>query len=101
MTGNQIVTDTFDVRYDLRDGGLAVVLDTDLGDAAKLMVSVSRSYWERGSDEEYPVDYFSESSIVGAWRDPRTITLDHDTWKRTPGSARSRRSAVKNTEESP
>ena len=82
ITNNQIVTDTFDVRYDLRDGRLAVALDTDLGDAAKLMVSVSRSYWEQGSDEEYPVDYFSESSTVGAWRDPRTVTLNHDTWKR-------------------
>lgn len=82
ITGNQIITDTFDVRYDLRDGRLSVALETDLGDAAKLMVSVSRSYWERRSAEEYPVDYFSESSNVDAWRDPRTITLNHDAWKR-------------------
>jgi hypothetical protein len=82
ITGNQIVTDTFDVRYNLRDGRLTGALETDLGDATKLMVSVSRSYWEHGSDEQYPVDYFSESSTVAAWRDPRTITLDHDTWKR-------------------
>lgn len=79
---NQIVTDTFDVRHDLRDGQLTIALDTDLGDAAKLMVSVSRSYWEQGSDEEYPVNYFSEQSTVGAWRAPRRIALDHDAWKR-------------------
>jgi len=79
---NQIVTDTFDVRYDLRDRQLTVALDTDLGDAATLMVSVSRSYWQQGSDEEYAVDYFSARSNIGEWRHPRRITLDHDTWER-------------------
>lgn len=81
MSGNQIITDTFDVRYDLRDGRLTLALDSDLGDAAKLMVSVSRIYQERGSDERYPIDYFSEQSTVGAWREPRTISLNHDAWK--------------------
>ena len=82
MSGNQIVTDTFDVRYDVRDNRLTIALDTDLGDPAKLMVGVSRSYWKQGSEEEYSVDYFSEQSTVGAWREPRTIRLDHDAWKR-------------------
>ena len=82
---NQIVTDTFDARYDLRDRQLTVALDTDLGDAARLMVSVSRSYWEQGSNEEYPVDYFSARSTVGEWRHPRRITLDHDAWEREIG----------------
>lgn len=82
ITGGQIVTDTFDVRYDLRDGRIALALDTDLGDAAKLMVSVSRIYRKRGSDEQYPVSYFSQGSTVGAWREPRTITLDHEAWNR-------------------
>jgi hypothetical protein len=61
---------------------LTVALDTDLGDAAKLMVSVSRSYWEQGGAEEYPVDYFSARSTVGEWRHRRLITLDHDAWER-------------------
>lgn len=82
MSGNQIVTDTFDVRYDLRDGRLTLALDSDLGDAAKLIVSVSRVYQKRGNDEKYPVDYFSEQSTVGAWREPRAVRLDHDAWKR-------------------
>lgn len=81
MNGNQILTDTFDVRYDLRDGRLTLALDTDLGDAAELMVSVSRVYQKRGSNEKYPVDYFSEQSTVAAWREPRTIGLDHDAWQ--------------------
>ncbi len=79
---NQIVTDTFDVRYDLRDRQLTVALDTDLGDAAIVMVSVSRSYWKQGSNEEYSLPYFSARSTVGEWRHPRRITLDHDTWER-------------------
>lgn len=82
ITGGQIITDTFDVRYDLRDGRITLALDTDLGDAAKLMVNVSRIYQKRGSDEQYPVSYFSQGSTVGAWREPRTITLDHEAWKR-------------------
>ena len=82
---NQIVTDKFDVRYDLRDRELTVALDTDLGDAAGLMVSVSRSYWEQGSNEAYPVNYFSARSTVGEWRHPRRITLDHDAWEREIG----------------
>ena len=51
IAGAQIVTDTFDVRYDLREGRMTILLDTDLGDATKVMVSVSRIYQERGSDE--------------------------------------------------
>jgi len=81
-SGNQIVTDTFNLRYDFRDNRLTVALDTDLGDPTGLSVSVSRSYWERGSDDEYPVDYFDESSTVGRWREPRTISLDHGAWNR-------------------
>ena len=82
---NQIVTDTFDVRYDLRDRQLTVALDTDLGDAAIVMVSVSRSYWKQGSNEEYSLPYFSARSTVGEWRHPRRITLDRDVWERGIG----------------
>lgn len=82
LTGSQVVTDTFDIRHDLRDGRLTIALDTDLGDAAKLMVSVARMYRNRGSDEQYPIDYFSEQSTVGAWREPRIVILDHEKWKR-------------------
>lgn len=82
MSGKQIVANTFDVQYELRDGLLTLTLDSDLGDAANLTVSVSRVYQEQGNDEKYSVDYFNERSTVGAWREPRTIRLDHDAWKR-------------------
>lgn len=54
---------------------------SDLGDETTLMVSVSRTYQEKGSSERYPVEYFAEQSTVGAWRQNRSISLDHDAWK--------------------
>lgn len=80
--GDQIVADTFAVRHDLRDGRLTLVLDTDMGDAATLMVSVSRTYRERGSTGRYVVNYFDERTTVGKWRLPRTLMLDQEAWNR-------------------
>jgi hypothetical protein len=82
IINGDIVVDTFDVRYDLRDRKITLTLLSDLGDAATVMVSVSRGYRERGSTERYSVNYFSERSTIGAWREPRVINLDHDAWKR-------------------
>lgn len=78
--GDRIVADTFAVRHDFRDDRLTMVLDTDMGDAATVMVSVSRNYRQRGSNEEYVVNYFSERTTVGRWRVPRTIALDQQAW---------------------
>jgi hypothetical protein len=58
-----------------------LALTSDLADEAKLVVSVSRSYQEQGSSERYPVDYFTEHSTIGAWRQPRRVRLDDGTWK--------------------
>lgn len=81
MEGSSIVTDTFTVNYDLRDGRLVLVLTSDLSDDTKLMVGASRTYQERGSSETYVLHYFSESSTIGAWRQARTIILDNEKWK--------------------
>ena len=81
MSGGNIIVDTFDVEYRLKGDRLQIAVRTDLGDPAVLMVSVSRSYQERGSDETYPIDYFSEKSTVGAWRHPRTIQINNTTWR--------------------
>src|SRR5688500_610461 len=51
LVDGQIVADVFDLRYDVRDGSITVALDTDLGSAATVMVSISRSYWEKGDSE--------------------------------------------------
>ena len=81
MMGTQILTDTFDVVADLQGDELTLALRSDLADETSLVVSVSRVYQERGSSERYPVDYFSEHSTIGAWRQPRRVRLDHVAWK--------------------
>ena len=79
--GNQILTDTFEVLADPQGDELMLSLTSDLPDETKLVVSVSRYYQERGSSEQYPIDYFGEHSTIGAWRQPRRVRLDHDAWK--------------------
>jgi hypothetical protein len=51
---------------------------TDLPDAGGIMVSVDRHYRKVGSRSNYVLTYFSESSDVGEWRRPHTVTLDND-----------------------
>ncbi|NJD09677.1 MAG: hypothetical protein FIB01_04250 [Gemmatimonadetes bacterium] len=75
MDGHQIVADTFEVRPDLRDGQLTLQLVTDLGDATEVFVSVGRAYRERGSTEDYLIEYFNQAGTVGSWRASRTIDL--------------------------
>jgi hypothetical protein len=59
---------------------LTLMLDTDLPDDTALMVGVSRAYFESSDPTEYPIDYFSEKSTVGAWRSPRRVLLDEASW---------------------
>ena len=60
---------------------LLLAIDTDLPDEGELSVSVSRTYYEVGSDDAYSRDYFSEFELVSRWREPRRIVLDADAWK--------------------
>lgn len=80
LQDGRIVTDTFEIKYELRGRQLSLSLNSDLGDAASLMVGVSRDYQERGSTVRYPVAYHDEASTVGAWRQARTIDLDDERW---------------------
>jgi hypothetical protein len=75
MNGDQIVADTFEVRHELRNGRLTLVLDTDLGDDTEVFVSVARAYREPDSAEEYIIEYFNEAGTIGTWRAGRTIDL--------------------------
>jgi hypothetical protein len=77
-----ILADTFVVRHEMQGEQLTLSLETDLPDQTALMVSVDRTYRTREDSEEYPIEYFSESSTVGAWRSPRTLTIDNEGWKR-------------------
>jgi len=76
----KVVSDTFEIRHHLDGRTLTFVLVTDLPDNTDLMVGVRRRYKERGSAEDYSIDFFSEKSKVGAWRSPHQITLDNDAW---------------------
>jgi hypothetical protein len=70
-----LTCDRFRIVHNLRGNTLTVSLDTDLPDFADVVVSVSRSYFERGDTEEYPLDYLSEKGTVRDWREPRRIEL--------------------------
>lgn len=76
-----ILSDTFEIRHELRRTHLTAALLTDLPDQTNLMVSAARTYKEMGSSEDYVLSYFSESSTVGEWRSPRVIDLDNAKWK--------------------
>ncbi|MEX1014188.1 MAG: hypothetical protein WDZ80_03445 [Candidatus Paceibacterota bacterium] len=77
----QVTCDVFDIYSELTDETLLVTLDTDLPDNTILMVSISRSYWEKGSPSEYLIDYYSERSTVGEWKNEQTISIDNTEWE--------------------
>lgn len=81
LIDSQIIADKFDLQYELTDDQLTITLETDLGDATKLMVSISRSYWELGSEVQYPIDYFRELTTIGAWRSTRTLSINQTNWE--------------------
>lgn len=73
----------FDIQYKLVDKNLSVSLNTDLPDDTVVIISVSRSYWEKGSSEEYSIDYFSERANVNEWRKAHEVLLDNSNGKLT------------------
>jgi len=77
----QVTCNVFDIQYKLTDKNLSVSLNTDLPDDTVLRISVSRSYWEKGTSEEYSIDYFSEKTTVNEWRKEHDILLDNSKWK--------------------
>ena len=76
-----VVCDRFELRYELDGRDLLLAVDTDLPDGGELTVSISRSYYEVGHDEEFARDYLSVSEPVSRWREPRRIPLDSDAWR--------------------
>ena len=80
MSGNQILVERFEIKHELRGNELTLALETDLGDSAKVEVTISRYYKPPGHHNAYPVNYFTGSGTVGAWRNPHTVELDNDAW---------------------
>jgi len=77
---SQIECDKFELVANVIGSTLALSVDTDLPDTAIVMVSVSRSYWEKGNTAEYSVDYFSEKSTVRDWKSEQRIPIDNEYW---------------------
>ena len=76
-----VVSDRFELVWELDGQDLLLAVDTDLPDEAELSVSVRRTYFEVGNEVAYSRDYFSELEPVARWRQPRRIILDADAWK--------------------
>jgi hypothetical protein len=71
-----VVCNQFDVVADLQGTMLDIHLDTDLPDFTEIMVSVSRSYQEKGDNRsKYPIDYYSAKSTVGEWRTGHVVSV--------------------------
>ncbi len=75
-----VVCDRFNPLATLEGNELVLSLDTDLPDSTVLMVSVSRSYWNSSTEQEYPLDYLSTRSTVGEWRKPHKVSVSHNVW---------------------
>jgi len=76
-----VVCDKFDMKYKVSGKTVELSLDTDLPDNSVLMVSVSRSYFEKGNSSRYSHDYFSERSTVEKWKETRKVSIDSDKWR--------------------
>jgi len=77
----QVRCDRFEIIHSLTGHTLTVKLDTDLPDDTIVMVGVSRSYFEKGDTNAYPLDYFQERATVGAWRQAHRIDISHGVWQ--------------------
>jgi hypothetical protein len=80
-TETQIVCDKFELVTKVTGSTLDFSIDTDLPDNAVVMVSVSRSYLEKGNPATYSLDYFSEKSTIGKWKSKHSISIASEKWK--------------------
>lgn len=82
-SGQEVRCETFIVHAQLVDPDrLQIWMETDLPDQTVVMASVGRSYWEKGSTDEYQRTWLSERSTVGGWRSKRIVRIDDATWTR-------------------
>jgi hypothetical protein len=77
----QVVCNKFKLVTKVKGSTLDLSVDTDLPDNTVVMVSVSRSYLEKGNPDMYSEDYFSEKSTVGKWKSRHRIFVDSEEWK--------------------
>jgi len=80
-TETQIICDEFNLVTKVTGSTLDLSVDTDLPDNTVVMVSVSRSYLEKGNPAKYSVDYFSEKGTIGEWKSTHRISIADEDWK--------------------
>ena len=78
---NNVVSNRFELQWEIRGTDLMLAIDTDLPDATEVYVSVNRRYFEVGSDIAYSREYFSERALLSEWRTPRQVPIDDDAWR--------------------
>ena len=78
---NEVVSDRFELQWELDGEDLLLAIDTDLPDEGELSVSVQRSYYQVGDDNAYSRNYLSVFEPVSRWREPRRIPLDSEAWR--------------------
>ncbi len=76
-----VVSDRFELQWELDGEDLLLAIDTDLPDEGELSVSVQRSYYQVGDDNAYSRNYLSGFEPVSMWREPRRIPLDSEAWR--------------------
>lgn len=77
----QVQCDVFAIHVSLEGHTVTVNLETDLPDAAVVMVSIDRTYWKAGVKDAYSESYLSVRSTVGEWRQPRKVDVDDAIWQ--------------------
>lgn len=75
-----VICNKFNVNAKRTGSTLHISLSTDLPDDTIIMVSISRSYWEKGKETEYAQDYFSGKSTVGEWRKWHKFEIYNEKW---------------------
>lgn len=78
----KIHCEKFELIQTIEGDILKLSLNTDLPDFTDIMVSVSRSYKEKGDSEStYSIDYLSEKSTVKKWRSQQEISISDKIFK--------------------
>jgi len=80
-TENQIFCDKLELVTKVTGSTIDLSVDTDLPDNTVVMVSVSRSYLQKGNSATYSENYFSERSTIGKWKSEHRISIADEVWK--------------------
>ena len=80
LKNDKIICDKFNLNANLKEGNLSLEIDSDLPEFTDIIVSISRSYWQQGNDDEYSIDYFKEKSTIQQWKQKRNIYIINSDW---------------------